>query len=177
MGTRVDSRDHDLAPPGQDGPGLQVMAQLGVSIGKLTETLSSEQHRKRKLWEAIRPLPGIIVPQITSTNGIADYPELCAPRGGYWWDVHSIVVGTFSAGTVNVYLTGGGSGGATGGALADSNQRYSFTTKGALTYGKAQLMVPSGMRLVFSASAITGNASPAIYVTEIASWALPDYLL
>ena len=180
MASRITSRDQVLDPGGQSADlaaGIQAVAQVAVNVGKLADTLTSEQHRRGKLWQAIRPLPGIIIPQITTTNGTADYPELCSPRNGYWWDVHSVVVATFSAGTVNLYLTAGGSGGGTGGALADSNLRYAFTTKGALTFGKAQLMVPSGMRLVFSASGITGNASPAIYVTEIASWALPDYLL
>lgn len=166
-----------------DGPALSVDfgAELCAHLGSIRQLM--EQERADRLSRAaaklqlIRPIPLIPVPQITSTNGTADYPELCSPRTGWWWDVHRVTVNTFSAGTVNLYLTAGGSGGGTGGALADTNQVYAFTTKGTLTFGKGQLLVPASLRLVFSAAGITGNASPAIGVTEIHQSALADYLL
>ena len=161
----------------EDRPDLRVMAELSVNLGRVATALEDQQAKWQRQRQAIRPIPGIVVPQITTTNGVADFPELCSPRMGYWWDVHAITVNTFSAGSVLVYLSGGGSGGGNSGALADSNLRFTFAAKGQQSFGKAQFMIPPQMRVIFSASGITGNASPTLYVTEIAAWAMSDYLL
>src|SRR5215469_2329333 len=126
---------------GNGGTGLQVFAQMSAHLGRIAARLDQQADRTQKLWQAIRPIPGITVPQITTTNGTADYPELLAPRRGYWWDVKSITAATFTAGSVNLYA----------GASSDSTLRYVFTSAGTYAFGTAQLLVPPGQRLIFTA--------------------------
>ena len=68
--------------PGGGGFSLQVMADLAANIGCMAQTLKDQATRQQQLWAAVRPIPGIAVPPITTTSGIADYPELLAPRAG-----------------------------------------------------------------------------------------------
>ena len=159
--------DGEPPPNPQVEQGLQLMASLNLAIGKLSEQIEQQRADGIKLAQSVRPIPGITVPQITTTNGTADYPELLAPRRGYWWDVKSITAATFTAGSVNLYA----------GASSDSTLRYVFTSAGTYAFGTAQLLVPPGQRLIFTAVAVTGNVSPSLSVVEVADWALASYLM
>ena len=153
--------------PGGGGFSLQVMADLAANIGSMAQALKDQATRQQQLWSAVRPIPGIAVPPITTSTGTADYPELLAPRAGYWWDVKSITAATFTAGTVNLYA----------GGSSDSTLRYVFTSAGTYAFGTAQLLVPPGQRLIFTAVSTTGNVTPSLTVIEVAAWALPAYLM
>lgn len=157
----------DAGPNPQVEQGLQLMANLNLAIGRLSDQMEEEKQRGANLALAVRPIPGIAVPQITTANGTADYPELLAPRAGYWWDVKSVTAATFSAGTVNLYA----------GAKTDSTLRFVFVTSGTFTFGTGQLLVPPGQRLIFTAVSVTGNVTPSLSVIEVADWALPSYLM
>lgn len=158
------------------GPGfsLQVMAELSANLGRVAHSLEEQQARQLAMWRAIRPIPGIPIPQITSANGIADYPELLAPRVGYWWDVKTFTCATFTGGTVNVYLGAGPGNGVT---PPDSELALVFTTAGTYQMGTGQLLVSPGQRLVIKAVSVTGNVTPSLTVVEVAAWALPAYLM
>lgn len=149
------------------------MANLSVAIGKLSEQLDQQRADGARLAQSVRPIPGISVPQITTSTGIADYPELLAPRRGYWWDVKSVTAATFTGGTVNLYAGGG----ASPAANVDSNLRYVFTSAGTYAFGTGQLLVPPGQRLIFVAVSTTGNVTPSLTVVEIADWAIAPYLM
>ena len=155
--------------PGGGGFSLQVMADLAANIGSMAQALKDQATRQQQLWAAVRPIPGIPVPPITSTSGIADYPELLAPRAGYWWDVKTVTMATFTAGSVNLYAGGTGA--------QDSELRFVFSTAGTYAFGSAQLLVPPGQRLIFAAQTVTGNVTPSLTVIEVAAWALPAYLM
>lgn len=159
------------AAPAAGGGGfsLAAMAELSANVGRMADAITAQADRQQSLWRAIRPIPGIAVPPITTTNGKADYPELLAPRSGYWWDVKTITAATFSAGTVNLYAGGTGA--------EDSELRFVFTTAGTYAFGSAQLLVPPGQRLIFAAQTVTGNVTPSLTVVEVAAWALPAYLM
>ena len=161
----------DRAAPGGGGGGpgfsVQAMAELSANVGAMAAAIRDQADRQQRLWSAIRPIPGIAVPAITSSSGTADYPELLAPRTGYWWDVKSVTCATFTAGSVNLYA----------GQQADSELRFVFPTAGTYTFGTGQLLVPPGQRLIFTAVSVTGNVTPSLTVFEIAAWALPAYLM
>lgn len=147
--------------------GLNILANLQVSLGQIATEIKQTRDQAQQLWQGVRPLPEIIVPQITTTNGTADYPELLSPRTGYWWDVRMAGAFTFSAGSVNLHLT----------AVQDSNIHGAFPSAGYLTYASGQLLFNWNARLIFKAVAVTGNVTPNLTVTEVADWALPAYLL
>jgi hypothetical protein len=151
------------------GGGLQIFAELSATLGRVAEALETQQARYQKLWQAIRPIPGIPVPQITTASGTADYPELLSPRSGYWWFVIQATAVTFSAGTVNLYRNT---------ANIDSLLVGAFTSAGYLTYSSTGLPVPPSQRLVFAAQAVTGSVTPSLTtVIEVADWAVPMYLM
>jgi hypothetical protein len=158
--------------PGSGGPGglsVQAFADLSARIGRIADGIDTQNNRATALWRAIRPIPGIPVPPITTTNGIADYAELLAPRTGYWWFVIQAAAVTFTAGTVNLYR---------GQANIDSLLVGAFTSAGYLTYSSTGLPVPPGARLTFAAQAVTGNVTPSLStVVEVADWAVPAYLM
>ena len=155
------------------GAGLQVFAQLSANLGTVAQVLKDQASKNQRLWESIRPIPGIPVGQLTAASKFVDLPELTGPRTGYWWDIHLLVGATFTAGAVNVYRATNSTN------VPDINLVGAFTSAGYLTYGKAQLMIPPGQHLIFgSNSSFSGTANLAIAsVTEIAASALPDYLL
>jgi len=145
------------------------MADLAASVGQLATEVKATRDRQQQLWQACRPIPGIPVPPITSSTGTADYPELLAPRTGYWWFVIQAGAFTFTNGSVTLYR---------GQGAADSQIVGSFPSAGYLTYSSTGLPVPPGQRLIFSAAGVTGNVTPVLStVIEVADWAVPAYLM
>jgi len=169
----------EQAAPGLTGTGsdggfsFQMFADLGANLGRVARALEDEQARKQRAWRQIRPIPGIPAGQLTAASTFLNQPELAGPRSGYWWDVHLIVAATFTGGSVNVFRSAGGT------VQPDIMLVGGFPSSGYLTYGKAQLMISPGQSLVFgSSSTFTGTANISLAsVTEIASAAVPDYLL
>jgi hypothetical protein len=163
----------DPAFTGDDGaPGglsVQAFADLSARIGNIADGITTQNRRTEALWRAIRPIPGIPVPQITTANGMADYPELLSPRSGYWWFVIQAAAVTFTVGTVNLYR---------GQVNIDSLLVGAFPSAGYLTYSSTGLPVPPGSRLIFDANTVTGNVTPSLStVIEVADWAVPAYLM
>jgi hypothetical protein len=162
-----------LTPPGQDetdsGFNIRVFADLSANLGRAADEMQHKRQLDARLWQAIRPLPGIVCPQITTTNGLLDQPELLSPRTGYWWDVKTLTAATFTAGSVNVYLGGTGA--------EDSHLALVFPVAGTYQMGTGQLLVPPGERLIVKAVAVTGNVTSWLTVVEVAAWALPAYLM
>jgi hypothetical protein len=157
----------DTGAPG--GLSLQAFADLSARIGNIADGITTQNNRTAALWRAIRPIPGIPVPQITTSTGIADYPELLSPRSGYWWFVIQAAAVTFTVGTVNLYR---------GQSNIDSLLVGAFTSAGYLTYSSTGLPVPPGSRLIFTAETVTGSVTPSLpTVIEVADWAVPAYLM
>jgi len=153
---------------GNGGFSVQAFADLSARIGRVADAIESQASRDLKLWQAIRPIPGIPIPQITTSTGSADYPELLSPRTGYWWFVIQANAITFSAGSVSMYRNN----------IDDWSLVGSFPSAGYLTYSGSGLPLQWGQRLVFKANTITGNATLSLpCVIEVADWAVPAYLM
>ena len=153
-------------PPG--GLSVQAFAQLAARIGHIDEAITEQNNRAARLWAAVRPIPGIAVPQITTSTGTADWPELLSPRTGYWWFVIQAGALTFTAGSVNLYRN----------HADDSNLVGAFTQAGYLTYSSIGLPLMWDQRLVFAAQTVTGNVTPSLAtVIEVADWAVPAYVM
>ena len=139
---------------------------MPVRVAELGDTRRQQQ----QLWKAIRVIPGIPVPAITTSTGKANYPELLGPRKGFWWFVLQANAITFTVGSVNLYRGGTGA--------EDSLLVGAFPSAGYLTYGGAGLPIAPGQYLIFSAQTVTGNVTPSLAsVVEVAEWAVPSYLM
>src|SRR5262249_30029433 len=156
--------DGGVSPNGDGGISLQAFADLSARIGHIDTQITEQDNRGAALWKAARPIPGIAVPQITTSTGSADYPELLSPRTGYWWFVIQAGALTFSAGTVNLYRN----------HADDSNLVGAFPQAGYLTYSSIGLPIQWDQRLIFTAISTTGNVTPSLAtVIEVADWAVP----
>jgi hypothetical protein len=164
------SIDSGLPPSLEEqGPLLDVWAKIAVSLETVGVELAEQRRRQDQLWQAVHEVP--IQTQFIAGNGTIDVPQVLGPSGGYWWDVTRLTAAGFSAGTVTVYKN----------AVADGNQLPSFPQAGVVTFGRRMLLAPKA-RLVFVTAGITLNAGvPGVSVggdaIQVASWALPDYLL
>jgi len=153
---------------GSSGFTLELFADLKAHLGRVAAAIEKQNDDTQRLWESIRPLPGIPVPQITTTNGSADFPELLGPRAGYWWFVIQANALTFSAGSVSLYRNN----------ADDWDLVGSFPSSGYLTYSGSGLPLQRNQRLLFKANAVTGSVTPSLQsVIEVANWAVPAYLL
>jgi hypothetical protein len=158
-----------MAPGNGDGGlSVQMFAELAARIGNIDAQITEQNNRAAALWKAVRPIPGIPVPQITSTTGTADYPELLSPRTGYWWFIIQAGALTFTAGSVSLYRQ----------AVNDSQLVGAFPSAGYLTYSSIGLPIMWDQRLVFAANTVTGNVTPNLAtVIEVADWAVPAYVM
>lgn len=153
---------------GSSGFTLELFADLKAHLGRVAAAVEAQREDTQKLWRAIRPLPGIPVPQITTASGTADWPELLSPRAGYWWFVIQANALTFTVGSVSLYRNN----------ADDWDLVGSFPSSGYLTYSGSGLPVFRNQRLVFKANTVTGNVTPSLQsVIEVADWAVPAYLL
>ena len=144
-------------------------AEIIASLGRVETELAAGRKQGEQFRRAIRIIPGIPVPPITTTSGKANYPELLSPRSGFWWFIFQVSAATFSGGSVNLYRGGTGA--------EDALLVGAFPQAGYLTYSYPGLPVPPGEHLIFAAQTVTGNVTPSVTsVIEVAAWAVPLYL-
>jgi hypothetical protein len=74
---------------------------------------------------------------------------------------------SFTAGTVTVYKN----------TIDDSTIIIVFPQAGVYTFGRGEVMIRHGDQLIFVANGITGNVTPAIYGTQVASELFTDYMM
>jgi hypothetical protein len=75
-------------------------------------------------------------------NGTLDLATQYGPIVGFMWSVRRITLYGYSAGTVNV--------------LIDDLEPVAFPSAGTFTFGKSELLLDQGQRLVFTATGVTG---------------------
>ena len=168
VGTDLLTDAAGITPGGPGGLGVQAFADLAVRIGNIADQITEQNNRTAKLWKAVRPIPGIPVPQITTSTGSADYAELLSPRTGFWWFVIQANALTFSAGSVSLYRN----------HADDASLVGSFPSAGYLTYSSIGLPVMWNQRLIFTANTVTGNVTPGLpCVIEVADCAVPAYVM
>jgi hypothetical protein len=149
---------------GQPGPVPGWALEIMAGIGQIKDAQAGE--RKPSIpWDSCHPVPILGQISITSGAGSVDYPDMYGPHDPYWWDVRSIKVWGFTAGTVTCYLN------STNGA-----QVFEATAPGEFT-GSATTVLGPRDRLIFSATGITGTVSFGGQAIEIHTAWLPEYLM
>jgi hypothetical protein len=103
---------------------------------------------------------------LSGSAGTISQPNLHGPRTGQVWDVHSVTVTGFTAGTVTAYLN------STAGDTV-----LVFSTPGVYQMGKAQLILQASDYLVFGATSITGTVTVQVAGVELARDLLGEYLI
>jgi hypothetical protein len=79
---------------------------------------------------------------LTGGNGTLDLATQYGPIRGFMWGVRRITLYGYTAGTVTVFI--------------DNFEPVAFPSAGTFTFGKSELLLDQGQRLVFVATGITG---------------------
>lgn len=142
---------------------LEIAAQLDARLGSLAAGIKAEQDWRRKCAGAIQQVP--IVSTQLAGSGTIDQPDAMMAKTGYIWGIRRLTVTGFSAGTVTIYKNAAG-----GEPVAP------FPAAAVFTYGKGQLLLMPGERLVIVGSGITGTVQLWGTADCFESWYLPYYL-
>jgi hypothetical protein len=132
----------------QADPGLELLAQVHLSLGRLADALDAQQRQQDALNHLIYPLdiPPVPWPSVGGTvQTVLDQPELFGPKLGTTWDIRRLVVTAAAAGTVNV---------ARNSPFGDILLPFTFAGAGTQTQfiPTKALLLRGGERLVFVAS-------------------------
>lgn len=140
---------------------------LDLAVGSPARQ-EAEYSRPRVPWEACHPVWFTGQIPLTAGAGTLLQSNLYGPELPFWWDVRSIRVWGFTAGTVTVYRNNPGS--------LSGEQFGVATSPGEFTWSNQLLLAPQDS-LVFGATGITGSVFVAGQAVEVAAAWLAEYLM
>lgn len=146
------------APPGG------WFAEIGAAIGHIQEHLAGPPV-PRIPWDAAHPVWFTGQIPLSSGAGTLQQKDLYGPKTGYWWDVRSIQLRGFTAGTVTVFRNS-----TIGETVAQA------AAIGEFTWSAQRVLAPED-QLIFQATGITGSVFVTGAAIEVATEWLPEYLM
>jgi hypothetical protein len=145
---------------------LDVTAQLCASLDGLTAQMRRAEERHQRMAQAIRQVP-LAAGRMNLTTGVLDDPAQLRAPTGFIWGVRRLTLSGFATGTAIVYLNAAG-----GEPVAP------FSQAGTFTFGRGELLLHPGDRLVVTATGQTGSdyvqLNGAADAFEL--WFLPYYI-
>lgn len=147
-----------------------MLAQLSLAVGTLTEQLTKPPRPAdpKIPWDACHPVWQTGAIPLTAGAGTLLQSSLYGPELPYWWDVRSVRLWGFSAGTVTIYRNNPGS---------LSGEQFGVTATPAEFTWSGQLLLSPQDSLVFGATGVTGSVFMAMQAIEVQSSWLPEYLM
>ena len=159
----------DVKDEGSPGDGFAgLLADLTVAVGSLREQMTDRPVKPKIPWDACHPVWFTGSIPLTAGAGTLLQSNLYGPELPYWWDVRSVRVWGFTAGTVTVYRNNP--------AALSGEQFGSTTVPGEFTWSAQTLLSPQDS-LVFGATGITGSVFVAGQAIEVAAAWLAEYLM
>lgn len=149
---------------GPDFAGL--LGSLTVALGNLTGQMAAAGQPPVP-WTACHPVPLLGAVQLTSGAGSFGQPNSTGPNDPYWWDLRSLAVWGFTAGTVTFQLNS---------TLAGAQEIGSTTVPGEFTWSAQHLLAPRDY-IIISATGVTGTVSFGGQAIEVETAWLPAYLM
>lgn len=144
-------------------PTLEVFAQLGVQLGRVADALEAAEQYRVKRRGALQQVP--IFSPVLSASGTIDAPDALMCKTGYHWGIRRLAAVGFTAGTVTVYNS-----------AANGEVIVPFTAAGVATFGRGEVLLQPGDRLVAVASGITGTVQLTGRADCFETWYLPEYI-
>lgn len=147
-------------------PELELTAQLCASLDGLTAQLQRQETERQRAAQCVRQLP-LATGQMKLSGGAGtiDDPAQLRANTGYMWSVRRLTLSGFTAGTAVVYLNGIG-----GEPVAP------YAEAGMFTFGRGELLLHPGDRLVVAATGITGSVQLNGAADCFEQWYLPYYI-
>jgi hypothetical protein len=148
-------------PDNLEMPGimLSLNASIQANTGELARSRKRQEALQNNLW--ILDMGNIPMP-----NPTLDIPNLLGPVTGQAWSIGRISIFGFTAGSVSVFIDS-----------VNGNQVDLLSAAGSLKYGKGQLALTAGHRLVFSSTGLTGTPIINVFGVQMAESLLPEYLI
>lgn len=156
-------------------PGFDLQADAGISLqlGRIADRLDRESRWRERIAQAVTQLDFAIGDSIplTAGAGTLDLADKFAAKTGYMWSVRRLTARGWIAGTATAYRNSTNGepvapwpdpGGSAGGAV--------------FTFGRGELLLKPGDRLIFSATGITGSVNVWGVADCFESWYLPFYI-
>ena len=160
------SEDYHAGENGQGMAGL--IADLRLTVGQLAEQMKPKPATPKIPFEACHPVWQTGAIPLVVGAGTLLQSNLYGPELPYWWDVRSVRVWGFTAGTVTVYRNNP--------AALSGEQFGSTSVPGEFTWS-GQLFLSPQDTLVFGATGVTGSVFMAMQAIEVVSAWLPEYLM
>jgi hypothetical protein len=153
---------------GDGDPGGFTGLAVEAIIGHLDQMASENDQRRRKPrvpFAACHPIWQTGTIPLVAGAGTLIQSALYGPELPYWWDLRTVSLWGFTAGTVTVYLNN-----------VNGEQIGQTTVPGQFTWGNQELIGPQDS-LVFGATGVTGVVNLTVRAIEIQTAWLPEYLM
>lgn len=142
---------------------VQAFASLSASLDGLAGEMKAARLRNQRQAAVIRQIP--LAPPQANSAGIIDYPDVLAAKTGFYWSVRRLTLTGWTAGSASVYIN------SIGGELVAP-----FPVPAVYTYGRGELLLHPGDRLVAASAGITGYVQMNGAADCLEDWYLPYYL-
>jgi hypothetical protein len=142
-----------------------LVASIAVAVGQAMEDHAGRPAVPKIPWAACHPVPITGAFNLSAGAGVINSADNYGPKDPYWWDLRSLGVWGFTAGTVTVNLNS-----------PNGQQLASATTPGEFDWSAQRLLGPRDW-MVFTATGITGTVQFGGQAIEILSPWLPEYLM
>lgn len=145
---------------------LDLGVQLIAGIEGMAAKIDRAERYRQRMAQAIRQIPITAPPMnLASGAGVIDVPDLLAVKTGFMWSVRRLTLYGFTAGTATVLL----------------NSQFGepvapFPQAAVFTFGRGELLMHPGDRLVTTATGITGSVTLAGAADCFEQWYLPHYI-
>jgi hypothetical protein len=149
-----------------DGGGFTGLALQAIA-GHLEDIKQSQSapRKPRIPWDACHPVWQTGSIPLTAGAGTLLQSGLYGPELPYWWDLRTISVWGFTAGTVTVFMNS-----------VNGEQVGQTTVPGQFTWSAQEMIGPQDS-LVFTGTGITGVVNVIVRAVEVAAGWLPEYLM
>lgn len=156
----------DTLTGGEHAPDFTGVA-AEIILGKLDQIAADAKRpmKPRIPWEACHPVWQTGQIPLTAGAGTLVQPNLYGPEMPYWWDLRTISVWGFTAGTVTLYVN-----------FTTGEQLGSTTVPGQFTWGAQEMLSPQDS-ILFGATGITGVVNVTMRAIEVETAWLPEYLM
>lgn len=145
---------------------LDIGVQLVAAIETLAAAYARQESKRQRMAQAIRQVPLVAN---NPTGNVIDSSETLRVHDGYYWSVRRLTLSGFSAGTAVIYRNSPIAG--IGEVLVP------FSQAATLTFGRGEMLLGPGDRLVAQFTGITGTPQLNGAADMFEMWLLPDYLL
>lgn len=159
----------------QPGFDLEASARFdfAAAAGRIERKLDYESRWRERVAQAVTQLDfalGDSIP-LSGGNGTLDVADKFAAKTGFMWGVRRITARGWTAGTVTAYKNS-----VNGEPVTPWPDPAGSAGGGVFTFGRGELLLKPGDRLIFQAAGITGSVNVWGVADCFESWYLPFYI-